>query len=248
MRMLTVDFHTHILPGIDDGSTSADESVQMIRQLSEQGIDTVFLTPHFYPRQDHPETYFKNRNESLRSLNVALNQEEKVPRLILGAEACFTAGMSSWDILPDLAMGNTGYILIEMPFCRWTDRMYQELELIYLERKLIPILAHIERYFDDNGTRRFLDTLLDMPVLLQVNASFLIAKHTRRLACKLFSTNSLHLIGSDCHGANWRQPNIGQAMDVLSANTSEDILRSMCELEKAVLNGHNIFINNTDCQ
>ncbi len=248
MSMLTVDFHTHILPGIDDGSTSIDESVKMVHQLMEQGIDKIFLTPHFYPQKNYPEIFLKERETAVQSLNNELQHLENAPKLILGAEACFATGMSSWDILPDLAMGDTGFILIEMPFCKWSDRMYRELELIYLERKLIPILAHVERYFSDNGTRGFLDVLLDMPVLLQVNASFLIEKHTRRLACKMFNNNSLHLIGSDCHGSSWRAPNIGQAKDVLWANTTADAQRNLLEMEKAVLNGHNIFINNTDYQ
>ena len=248
MSMLTVDFHTHILPGIDDGSTSIDESVKMIRLLAEQGIDTVFLTPHFYPQKNYPEIFLKQRESALQALNEALESIENVPKLIVGAETCYSSGMSSWDILPSLALGESGFILIEMPFCKWSDRMYRELELIYLERKLIPVLAHVERYFSDNGTRGFLDALLDMPVFLQVNASFLIEKSTRRLACKLFNSNCLHLIGSDCHGSDWRIPNFGQAREVLLANATKDALRNLCELEKAVLNGRNIFINNADYQ
>ena len=248
MSMLTVDFHTHILPEIDDGSRSVDESVKMIQQLTEQGIDTIFLTSHFYPQKNYPDVFFRQRESALQALNNALASVENAPRLILGSETCFASGMSSWDILPNLAMGDTGYILVEMPFCRWTDRMYRELELIYFERNLIPILAHIDRYFSDNGSRGFLDALLDMPVLLQINASFLIEKQTRRLATKLFNKNCLHLIGSDCHGSDWRKPNIGQAKEILLSNASEDAIRNLCELEKAVLEGRNIFINNADYQ
>ena len=62
--MKVVDFHTHILPGIDDGSSSAEESLAMLQMEKEQGIDTVVVTPHFYPQEDRPERFLKRRKEA----------------------------------------------------------------------------------------------------------------------------------------------------------------------------------------
>ena len=240
--MLSVDFHTHILSGIDDGSPSLDESLEMIYQLMEQGIKTIFLTPHFNPQKNFPDVFLAERTAALQALMEKLNQLRNAPQLLAGAEVYFSPGMSRWEKLADLALGNTGYILIEMPDCRWSDRMLRELELIYLERKLIPVIAHVERYLSTNGTRTFFDELLDMPVLLQVNASFINEKRTRRQAYKLLKTSSVHLIGSDCHGASWRVPNIGQARKLITEDLTQDVIAHLLDMENAVLNGCNIFV------
>ena len=244
--MITVDFHTHILPGIDDGSPSVVESVRMIRQLVEQGVQTVFLTPHFYPQKDYPDVFLSNRAAALQELTNGLSQMDNPPRLVVGAEVNYSPGMSRWDNLSDLTLGNTGYILIEMPECKWSDRMFRELELVYLERKLIPVIAHVERCLSANGMRNFIDELMDMPILLQVNASFIYEKQTRRMACKLLNTNSIHLIGSDCHGSEWRAPNFGKAIDVISTHLKSGAIENLGELEMAVLSGRNIFVDNTN--
>ena len=56
-----IDFHSHILPGIDDGSASVEQSIAMLRMEAEQGIDHVVATPHFYPQYDTPEHFLRKR-------------------------------------------------------------------------------------------------------------------------------------------------------------------------------------------
>ena len=156
--------------------------------------------------------------------------------------------MSRWESLTELALGDTGYLLVEMPVCKWSDSMLRELELIYFERRLIPVIAHVERYFSANGLRTFIDKLLDMPIMLQMNASFVNEKRTRRHAMKLIKSSSVHLLGSDCHGASWRTPNIGDARKVITESLPETSTAYLLEIEKAVLEGRNVFINNTGRQ
>ena len=59
-----IDFHSHILPGIDDGSRNVEESIALLRKEAEQGITHVIATPHFYPQHDTPERFLKRRNEA----------------------------------------------------------------------------------------------------------------------------------------------------------------------------------------
>ncbi|MBQ8395535.1 MAG: capsular polysaccharide biosynthesis protein, partial [Oscillospiraceae bacterium] len=56
-----IDFHTHVLPKIDDGSSSLKESIGMLRLEAEQGIETVVATPHFYANHDSPEAFLERR-------------------------------------------------------------------------------------------------------------------------------------------------------------------------------------------
>ena len=75
------DFHSHILPGVDDGSTSVEESIAMLRMLSRQGVSHVVATPHFYPNYDDPEQFLRRRKdvyEDLLAANIRIRPKEGV--------------------------------------------------------------------------------------------------------------------------------------------------------------------------
>jgi len=65
---MLVDFHSHILPGVDDGSASIEESLKMLQAEAGQGITHVVATPHFYPRYDDPERFLERRNAASEAL------------------------------------------------------------------------------------------------------------------------------------------------------------------------------------
>lgn len=235
MQFLSVDLHTHILPGIDDGCPSAEEAVRMLRMEYEQGVKTVFLTPHFRGQNMYPNQFLESRQASYDAMLSALSANDLIPQLVLGAEVRYCPGMSAWEQLTDLTLGNTNCILIEMPFGYWPASAYQELKFILNERKLVPILAHIERYFLPFRKRSMLKSLLEIPVLLQCNASFFTERRTRAFALKLFKENRVHFIGSDCHSATWRAPNIGFAREILRSHTNEAEQDHFNKLEKTIL-------------
>ena len=79
-----IDFHTHILPGIDDGSSHVEESAAMLTALREQGADTVFLTPHFYPQESCLTDFLEKRAEAMEKLKPILTED--MPTCRLGAE------------------------------------------------------------------------------------------------------------------------------------------------------------------
>ena len=70
-----IDFHAHILPFVDDGSASLDESMSMLRMLREQGVDTVCATPHFDALHDSPDDFFQKRNEAYSKLKEYIGAE-----------------------------------------------------------------------------------------------------------------------------------------------------------------------------
>ena len=81
-----VDFHSHILPGIDDGSESLQESIAMLRTEAAQGIGHVVATPHFYPRYETPEDFLHKRDQAEAVLLSAMKREKGLPQLSVGAE------------------------------------------------------------------------------------------------------------------------------------------------------------------
>ncbi len=216
--ILTVDFHAHILPGIDDGSPTPEESIEMIRLEQAAGVNKIILTPHFYPQQMFPSEFIEKRQEALDRLLSAIPADMNIPQLIPGAEVLFMPGMSQWEQLDSLTIANTKYIMIEMPFSKWNDSAFFELKLIHDKRGLKPIIAHIERYLPVCFTHSFLKRISELPVLLQSNCEFIADQRTRRTALKLVKAKKIQLIGTDCHSAGWRAPNIAEAREILLKN------------------------------
>lgn len=233
--ILTADFHTHILPTIDDGSQSVSDSIEMIRQEQADGISTIFLTPHFYPQRMHPDSFIAKRHQAITLLQNACLPEMQIPRLIIGAEVLFCPGMSQWEQLDTLVLGATNYILIEMPHVIWSDSILDELVQIHSKRGITPILAHIERYLPVIGANQFINRLHDLPILCQSNSDFLTNKRTQRLALKLIREQKIHLIGSDCHSSTWRAPTMGQAREVLLNNVDQQTLTFLEKYENLVI-------------
>lgn len=244
MIALTTDFHTHILPGIDDGSSSVEESIKMLKLEMQQGVQTVCLTPHFNGNTMYPKDFLAARHQSLQKLNTALKGKKCLPNLVLGAEVQFCIGMSKWEQLKDLSLGDTGYILIEMPSYLWNKGVYRELELIYHEQGLTPILAHIERYFNSFTMNKTLRMLSTLPVLLQCNSDFFLSKKTQRIAIKLLNDQRIHLLGSDCHSPTWRSPDLKKARECIENHADKHVLSYLANIEHAVLNSEEIIIDN----
>ena len=229
---MTVDFHSHILPRMDDGSHSVEESLAMLRLSWSQGIRQMILTPQFYPQHTTPQRFLEKRNRSVELLREGIQGEDALPLLRCGAEVYFYPQMSHSDALRELTIQGTNCLLVEMPFGPWTDRMYAELEGIYNNLGLVPIVAHVDRYlgrFRDYGIP---GRLADLPVLVQANAECFL-KGSRGM--KLLASHQIHLLGSDCHNMTDRKPNLGPALEQIERKLGKDALKWVRANERRVL-------------
>lgn len=233
----TVDFHTHILPGIDDGSKTVDESLAMLRMEAEQGINHVVLTPHFYAEKESLSRFLERRNRSLRRLNEAIGSTGRLPNLSVGAEVRIFEGIGNAEFLEELVISGTKCILIEMPMSPWSDSLLRELERIRYKRQLVPIMAHIDRYVSPLRTKGIPEIFADLPVLVQASGSFFTNWKTRNLALKLLQEKKIHLIGSDCHNLDTRPPNLQEALDIIERKTSSSKILRINSLESRLLDG-----------
>lgn len=232
-----VDFHSHILPGIDDGSSSVRESIDMLRMEAVQGIDCVVATPHFYPRHDSPERFLARRNEAEKRLREAMAGHDNLPQVLCGAEVFFFSGISDCDALPELTIGQKRCILIEMPHIPWANSMYSELEEIQARWGITPIIAHVDRYFSLLSTYDIPQRLEKLPVLVQANASFFLRTQSRRRALRMLECGQIHLIGSDCHNLSSRPPNLDEALQVINRYSTSGCLNRIRKYQKQVLSG-----------
>ena len=122
-----VDFHTHILPGIDDGSPDTDTSLKMLESLYQQGVDKVVLTPHFYITRDNMKNFLRRRTQAAQALISAAKNRENLPKAVIGAEVLLFPEISGMDNLDKLCIEGTNYMLIEMPFAKWSNVTYDSL-------------------------------------------------------------------------------------------------------------------------
>lgn len=202
-----IDIHSHVLPGIDDGSKNVEESLAMLRSSARQGIGCVAATPHFYPMENSPERFLERREAAAERLRAAW--EPGLPKLLLGAEVYYFTGISQAKELDALCLGGT-LLLLEMPFCPWTERMAAETIALREQRGLNVVLAHIERYFRWQSKWLWAE-LLDRGLLMQCNADFFLDWRTKRKARKMLSEGGIHLLGSDAHNMTSRPPRMGAA-------------------------------------
>ena len=205
------DIHTHILPGIDDGSRSVDMSLEMLKEEVRQGVKGIICTPHFYADSDTPREFWTRRQRAVESLAERIGEVENCPPIILGAEVHFYSGMSRSESLRNLTLGNTDYILVEMPFRHWNRSFVQEIRDIGNNLRLQVIIAHLNRYMDRD--RDLLEELMfDTGALIQVNAEAFIDRSSRRKMTRLLKDGKIHFLGSDCHNMADRAPNLEEAV------------------------------------
>ncbi len=230
-----VDFHSHILPGLDDGSRSVEESLQMLRLEAEQGITHVVATPHFYANHDTPDRFLQRRAAAWERLQAAMAAEPELPEVILGAEVYYFPGISDSQALSRLAIGQKGFMMLEMPAMPWTENMYQEIGLIYEKQGITPIIAHVDRYLRPLEGNRVLKRLEELPVLIQANGSFFLRPLAAPMAMKLMRAGRIHLLGSDCHDLMRRMPNLGPARDRIQKRLGCTALERIRVCENTVL-------------
>ena len=232
-----VDFHSHILPGVDDGSASLEESIALLRLEAEQGIEHVVATPHFYPQYDNPEHFLRKRAEAEAALRQEMQKHSGLPKLSVGAEVYFFHGISESDAITELTIDKKQCILIEMVMPPWTDSMYRELEGLYTKRGLVPIVAHLDRYIGRFHTHGIPERLAELPVLVQANAEFFTERSTASMALRMLKKNRVHLLGSDCHNLTDRKPDLGAALKVIEKRLGDTALDEIRKSQQFVLQG-----------
>lgn len=231
---MVADFHSHILPGIDDGSASIEESMKMLREESRQGISCVVATPHFYAHRDSPRRFVARRQEAFERLTDAMKGQPDLPEVRLGAEVYYFHGISECEELELLKYQGTRCIMVEMPMAKWTDSMYRDLVGIREKQGLIPVIAHVDRYISPLRTHGIPDRLAKLPVLVQANASFFTQRATRSMALRMLQNDRIHLLGSDCHNLDSRPPRLGEAAEVIRGRLGREALDKVKETEALI--------------
>lgn len=195
-----IDLHTHILPGVDDGAKTIDQSLLMIKQAEKAGITTICATPHIL-NQVTPQLEEKI-NSSFNLLKSKIAQTESQVRVVLGSEIYVREDINSLKQFSFFTLNQTGkYLLMELPWGQFPPHLDQLVFELQLEGR-IPIIAHPERSIIAKKDLKNVENLVHQGALMQINAGSLLGFFGRKIKSiteELLKRDLAHFLASDAH-------------------------------------------------
>ena len=220
-----IDIHTHILPGVDDGSPRTAESLEMLRLAAASGVETVIATPH----SNLPGVYANYNGEWLQASFDRLirrAEEEEIPvRILRGMEVYATEDLPQLlEAGRVLTLNDSRYVLMEFDFheqANWCTRMLEGV----LEAGYTPIVAHPERYYAVWQEPWCVYPWLEMGAHVQLTRGSILGKFGReakRAADYLLQHNLVACIARDAHGSRNRIPEMDDILRYITAKYSPE--------------------------
>lgn len=219
--MAFFDIHTHIVPGIDDGSKSEEMTLEMLKKSYESGVDNIILTPHY--NEPHRITAIISP-ELLEHMRKLAAQVSENIRIFAGNEIFFTNNTKSLLLNKKAAsLAGSNYVLLEFHYGVSSGELISAVNEVRM-CGYWPILAHVERY-DCIHEKGLPERLVSAGAYLQMNAGFIISANFRanRFISKLIKENLISFIGSDCHNVTSRAPNMGECINLLNKKFGSEI-------------------------
>jgi len=212
---------------MDDGAKDLKESLKMLEKLLEEGVDKVIATSHYYQFREDVPTYVERRDRVLYNLESYIKEHDiYLPEIVPACEVRIWHGMSRDENLSKLTVGESKYILLEMPYDQWTDWMFAEVYSVS-SRGFIPIMAHLERYVDLIPEKTIIQKLLSLGVHVQCNAESLKLRKSRKFMKKLIKHQRLTVLGTDCHNLDDRPPEFNYALEYISSKFGDEALEKI---------------------
>jgi len=203
MSMISTDMHSHLIPGIDDGSKSIEESLELVKALYNIGYRKLVTTPHIYTE------IFKNTPDiilqGLEKLKVALHEANIPVKIEAAAEYMYDDTLTKKFKAGELLSFGKKYVLIELSSFITPVNLFQLLFDMKIDGYL-PILAHPERYAYWHDDFENYINLKDREILFQVNLPSLSGYYSpqvRMMAEKLIENNMVEFVGTDIHNMEY---------------------------------------------
>lgn len=195
-----IDMHSHILPGIDDGSQSIEESIKMIKEAKETGFTAIVSTSHYIEESYNFSRY--EREELIKNINEGLQAENIDIKIYNGAEAYVSTNLTELIEKEELpTINESKYLLMELPM--HSEILYLDNIIYDLKTNgITPIIAHPERYSYVQKNLKILQDLINKGVLFQANYGSIIGKYgkeAKKTVKKLLKNNMIHFLGTDTH-------------------------------------------------
>lgn len=224
-----VDIHSHILPQVDDGSHSLDESIEMCRASSDDGVAVMVATPHAHDgvHQTHDPAFLQQKVDELN------RQLGGKPKIVIGCELRFTHALVSQICetrsAPTIAGGP--YALVEFPHAVIPPGSEHPLFEL-MSGRITPIIAHPERNMMLMSEPERFYELVSIGVLGQMDTGSILGQFGRKVqqAARVMLENGLiHFIASDCHNTRNRLPGLSAGVASTAEIVGEEYARAIAD-------------------
>ena len=218
-----IDLHSHIIPGVDDGSRSVEETFNMINEAKNAGFSNIILTSHFMTHSYEPSKeeiliWKEKLQEILNTKNIDIN-------LYSGMEVYISSQMR--ELINEnklLTLNGSRYLLMELPLRAPVN--YWEHTLYLLQSlKITPIIAHPERYGYVQDNPELVQEYIDNGALIQCNYGSILelyGKRAKQTLKMLLKKHQVHFLGSDCHRQESIYTKIPKAVQKIKKIIGED--------------------------
>ncbi len=229
-----IDLHLHILPDVDDGPGTLDESRDMLRLATSFGFSTLVATPHLQSRIS--DDYLELVDEAYAQLRP--HADASGIELKRGFEVRIDPGLPAWLRAGDpVALGSSHTVLVELPFSGWptfTEHVLFEVQAA----GFTPLLAHPERYTAAMEDPDLLLNLHERGVLFQVttgSVSGLFGRGAKTLSELLLRRGAVDILASDAHSAGRRFVSVTEGLARATELVGEQRVRELTVLNPAAL-------------
>lgn len=219
------ELHCHILPGIDDGARSPQDSILLLKKEYEEDVRQIVLTSHYLPENQDLDDFIIHREKAYACMKEAMAMDARIPgnfTFKLGAEVFFSPRLCELDVRK-LCIEETGIMLLEFPI---TYKPYNISEIFYFlqSKGITPLIAHIERYPYVMNDPDVLYDWIAAGCLAQVNAAAIIKGGKRaKQVLNFIKWNLVHTLGSDAHSIEHRPPNLAKSIQIVRKRLGDNI-------------------------
>lgn len=238
-----IDLHSHLIPNVDDGAATIEESMKMLQQAAADGVKTMVATPHMYSvvsqikSEEELAALFQDFKQKVDQSGIEIE-------VVSGSENYFISGLKEKlkNYAPIITINNSDYFLLEFPY----DFIFpgsKDFIFEILNQGFIPIICHPERNTVIQENPGILYDFLIAGAISQLDAGSIRGEFgsiVRETSFKLLSFNLVHLIASDSHDSFTRPPGLSFAYQVLKGMDKQRIDMYVDKIPKAIINNEAI--------
>ncbi|MCU9613199.1 tyrosine protein phosphatase [Caldibacillus lycopersici] len=237
-----IDIHSHILPGVDDGAQTIEQSIEMAKAAVNDGITKIVASPHHQTSK-----YYNEKSivvEKVQELNEVLQAEGIPLEVLTGQEVrLFGEWVIEYENNQIATVNEKNYCLIEFPANHvpsYAERLFYDIQM----KGITPIIVHPERNSQIVEQPDKLFQLIDKGAISQVTASSLtgdFGKKIQKFSLQLFEANLAHVIASDAHNITTRRFKLADSYEIIGDHFGTEMVYMLKENAELIIEGKMIY-------
>ncbi len=223
-----IDLHSHVIPGVDDGSPDFEFSVKMLEMADSQGTTHIVATPHYFSGLTNLDV--NTIQQHCDSLNNIMSEKGLIIRVLPGMEVYLNPDIHERYTHGEICtLNRTSYMLVELPFNSYP--LYLEEELYRLQLSgVFPIIAHPERNANIFKNHTAVEDFVDKGILFQVNSGSItgvFGRTVQKSALMMIKKGFVHFVSSDAHTCGRRSPILQSAANIVEKHFGRQMMQAL---------------------